>query len=214
MYIQRWEVIVDFVIITVQIKSWGEGVPLTDLTPPPFCACPKPGPGFTTSSVMVFNHKSEIKRQTIQWPKEKRTNKYQYTWNLQIFKYQYTWNLQIFKYQYTWNLQIFKYQYTWNLQVLSVFWFLTYDYPFGIYKLFLCLFHTLVVFMYIQRWEVIVDFVIITVQIKSWGEGVPLTDLTPTRELQTDLRSEANQQTGTRELPTYLRSEGNQQTPL
>jgi hypothetical protein len=25
------------------------------------------------------NHKSEIKRQTIQWPKEKRTNKYQYT---------------------------------------------------------------------------------------------------------------------------------------
>ena len=24
------------------------------------------------------NYKSEIKRQTIQWPKEKRTNKYQY----------------------------------------------------------------------------------------------------------------------------------------
>ena len=65
--------------------------------------------------------------------------------------------------------------------VLSVFWFPTYDYTFDIFKLFLCLFHTLVVFMciYIQRWEVIVDFVIITVQIQNWGEGVPLTDLTP-----------------------------------
>jgi hypothetical protein len=61
--------------------------------------------------------------------------------------------------------------------VLSVFWFPTYDYPFGFFKLFLFLFHTLVVFMYTQRWEVIVDIVIITVQIKSWG-GVPLTDLT------------------------------------
>jgi hypothetical protein len=33
-----------------------------------------------------------------------------------------------------------------------------------------------------------------------------------TRELTTDLRSEANQQTGTRELTTDLRSEANQQT--
>jgi hypothetical protein len=41
-------VIVDFIIITVQIKSWGWGIPLNDLTPPPFCACPKPEPGFTT----------------------------------------------------------------------------------------------------------------------------------------------------------------------
>ena len=56
MYTQRWEVIVDIVIITVQIKSWGGGggVPLTDLTSLHVCACPKPGPGFTTSYVMVF----------------------------------------------------------------------------------------------------------------------------------------------------------------
>ena len=65
MYIQRWEVIVDFVIITVQIKSWGERVPLTDLTPPPFCACPKPGPGFTTSYVMVFLVFSELRWEVI-----------------------------------------------------------------------------------------------------------------------------------------------------
>jgi hypothetical protein len=55
----KGEVIVDFVIIIVQIKSWG--CPLTDLTPPPFCACPKPGPGFTTSSVMVFFVFSELR---------------------------------------------------------------------------------------------------------------------------------------------------------
>ena len=30
------------------------GVPLTDLTSLHVCACPKPGPGFTTSYVMVF----------------------------------------------------------------------------------------------------------------------------------------------------------------
>ena len=35
---------------------------------------------------------------------------------------------------------------------------------------------------------------------------------TGTRELTTDLRSEAKQQTGTRELTTDLRSEANQQT--
>jgi hypothetical protein len=39
-----------------------------------------------------------------------------------------------------------------------------------------------------------------------------LTLLTGTRELTTDLSSEANQQTGTRELTTYLSSEANQQT--
>jgi hypothetical protein len=61
-YIQRWEVIVDFVIITVQIKSWGGcEIPLNDLTPPPFCACPKPGPGFTTAYVMVFFVFSELR---------------------------------------------------------------------------------------------------------------------------------------------------------
>ena len=30
------------------------GIPLTDLTPPHLCACPKPGPGFPMSHVVVF----------------------------------------------------------------------------------------------------------------------------------------------------------------
>ena len=62
--------------------------------------------------------------------------------------------------------------------VLSVFSFPTDDYPFGIFKLILCLFHTLVVFMYTQRWEVIVDITIIPVQIKSWGGSI--NQLNPT----------------------------------
>ena len=37
------------------------GILLNDLTPPPFCACPKPGPGFTTSYVMVFFVFSELR---------------------------------------------------------------------------------------------------------------------------------------------------------
>jgi hypothetical protein len=28
------------------------GIPLTGLTVPPFCVCPKPGPGFPTSYVL------------------------------------------------------------------------------------------------------------------------------------------------------------------
>jgi hypothetical protein len=29
-------------------------IPLTGLTPPHFCACPQPGPGFPTSYVVVL----------------------------------------------------------------------------------------------------------------------------------------------------------------
>ena len=32
----------------------GKGVPLTGFTPPHLCACPKPGPGFPASFVVVF----------------------------------------------------------------------------------------------------------------------------------------------------------------
>ena len=39
----------------------GGGVPLTDLTSLHVCACPKPGPGFTTSYVMVFLVFSELR---------------------------------------------------------------------------------------------------------------------------------------------------------
>jgi hypothetical protein len=31
-----------------------DGIPLTGLTPPHICACPKTGPGFSTPYVMVF----------------------------------------------------------------------------------------------------------------------------------------------------------------
>jgi hypothetical protein len=34
-------------------------IQLTGLTQPHFCACPKPGPGFLTSYVMVFSMFSE-----------------------------------------------------------------------------------------------------------------------------------------------------------
>jgi len=30
------------------------GIPLIGLTPPHFCACPMPGPGFPTSYVVVY----------------------------------------------------------------------------------------------------------------------------------------------------------------
>ena len=37
-----------------RVEGGGRGVPLTDLTSLHVCVCPKPGPGFTTSYVMVF----------------------------------------------------------------------------------------------------------------------------------------------------------------
>jgi len=37
------------------------GIPLTCLTLPHFCACPKPGPGFPTSYAMVFFVLSELR---------------------------------------------------------------------------------------------------------------------------------------------------------
>ena len=41
------------------------GIPLTCLTLPHFCACPKPGPGFPTSYVMVFFVLSELRWEAI-----------------------------------------------------------------------------------------------------------------------------------------------------
>ena len=36
------------------ITKEGVGIALTDLAPPHFCVCPKTGPGFQTSDVVVF----------------------------------------------------------------------------------------------------------------------------------------------------------------
>ena len=52
------------ILLSSLFKSRVGGVPLTDLTPPPVCACPKPGPGFT-SSVMVFLVFSELRWEVI-----------------------------------------------------------------------------------------------------------------------------------------------------
>jgi hypothetical protein len=43
----------------------GVGISLTGLTPPYFCACPKPGTGFPTSYAMVFFMSSELRREVI-----------------------------------------------------------------------------------------------------------------------------------------------------
>ena len=40
-------------------------IPLTGLTLPHLCACPKPGPGFPTSYVMVFFMFNELKCEVI-----------------------------------------------------------------------------------------------------------------------------------------------------
>ena len=53
------------ILLSSLFKSRVGDVPLTDLTPPPLCACPKPGPGFTTSSVMVFFVFSELRWEVI-----------------------------------------------------------------------------------------------------------------------------------------------------
>jgi hypothetical protein len=42
------------------IRPYCHGISLTGLTPPHFCACPKPGPGFPTSYVVFFS---------VQWAK-------------------------------------------------------------------------------------------------------------------------------------------------
>jgi hypothetical protein len=42
------------------IKRGGFGIPLTSLAPPHFCDCPKPGPIFPTSYVVIFFQFSEV----------------------------------------------------------------------------------------------------------------------------------------------------------
>jgi hypothetical protein len=44
-----------------QLSKGRVGIPLCGLTLPPFCPCPKPGPGFPVSHVVVFNMISELK---------------------------------------------------------------------------------------------------------------------------------------------------------
>ena len=41
-------------IHTSSYQDGSVGIPLTALIPPHFCACPKPGPGFPMSHVLVF----------------------------------------------------------------------------------------------------------------------------------------------------------------
>jgi len=40
--------------LSKETKKEGWGVPLSGLTPPHVCACPKPEPGFPSSYVVVF----------------------------------------------------------------------------------------------------------------------------------------------------------------
>jgi hypothetical protein len=41
-------------VLLLEIKLSSVGIPLTSLTLPHFCSCPKPGPGFPTSCCGVF----------------------------------------------------------------------------------------------------------------------------------------------------------------
>jgi hypothetical protein len=41
-------------LLEIQLSRGEDWIPLTGLTPPHFCACPKPGPEFPTSYVVGF----------------------------------------------------------------------------------------------------------------------------------------------------------------
>ena len=47
------------------IYQAGDGIPVSVLTPPHFCACTKPGLGFPTSYVVVFFMFSELRGEVI-----------------------------------------------------------------------------------------------------------------------------------------------------
>ena len=51
-----------YICIAVGDRVIKEGIPLTGATLPRFCACPKPGPGFPTSYVVVLSVFSEDER--------------------------------------------------------------------------------------------------------------------------------------------------------
>ena len=48
-------------ILVVLMEQDGGGISLTSLTLPHFCACPKPGPGFLMSYVVVFFMFNELR---------------------------------------------------------------------------------------------------------------------------------------------------------
>jgi hypothetical protein len=50
-----------YIAIRGSIIKRGVGIPLTGLTPPYVCACPKPGPGFPASYVVVFFMFSDLR---------------------------------------------------------------------------------------------------------------------------------------------------------
>ena len=53
----RFVVICLFLYCLIKISNYQKGrvwIPLTGLKLPHFCVCPKPGPGFQRSNVMVF----------------------------------------------------------------------------------------------------------------------------------------------------------------